>query len=48
MGENEIGPTSGPHKLASKERKVGVKERGNDLAAELEWLNEFSYGPKQV
>jgi hypothetical protein len=36
-GENEIGLTSGPHKLASKERKEEVKEGGNDLALRLEW-----------
>jgi hypothetical protein len=36
-GRNEIGLTSGPHKLASKERKEEVKKGGNDLASRLEW-----------
>jgi hypothetical protein len=29
-GRNEIGLTSGPHRLASKERKEEVMERGNE------------------
>jgi hypothetical protein len=35
--EKEIGLTSGPHMLASKDRKEEVKKGGNDLASRLEW-----------
>jgi hypothetical protein len=34
--EKEIGLTSVPHKLASKDRKEEVKEGGNNLASRLE------------